>query len=60
MSKSSAVKAAPAQSKESGRKSDPFVLDVKKIRADARQHMDDGPVTSTYGADKEVVLKLLN
>jgi bacterioferritin len=60
MSKSSAVKAAPAQSKESGRKSDPFVLDVEKIRADARQHMDDGPVTSTYGADKEVVLKLLN
>jgi bacterioferritin len=54
MSKSSAAKAEPVQSK------DPFVLDVEKIRADARQHMDDGPVTSTYGADREVVLKLLN
>jgi bacterioferritin len=60
MSKSSAVKAAPAQSKEAGGKSDPFVLDMEKIRANARRHMDDGPVTSSYGADKEVVLKLLN
>ncbi|MDR5750113.1 MULTISPECIES: ferritin-like domain-containing protein [unclassified Caballeronia] len=54
MSKSSAAKAEPGQSK------DPFVLDVEKIRADARQHMDEGPVTATYGADREVVLKLLN
>ncbi len=34
MSKSSAVKAAPHDSKGA------FVLDVEKIRADARQHMD--------------------
>jgi len=54
MSKSSAAKAEPAQSK------DAFVLDVEKIRAEARQHMDEGAVTSTYGADREVVLKLLN
>ena len=54
MSKSSAVKAAPGQSK------DAFVLDVEKIRADARQHMDEGPVTPSYGADRETVLKLLN
>jgi len=54
MSKSSAAKAAPGTSK------DPFVLDVEKIRSDARQHMDEGPVTATYGADREVVLKLLN
>ncbi|BAN22731.1 ferritin-like domain-containing protein [Caballeronia insecticola] len=54
MSKSSAVKAAPSQPH------DAFVIDVEKIRADARQHMDDGPVTSTYGADRETVLKLLN
>ncbi|WP_158936629.1 bacterioferritin [Burkholderia sp. S171] len=60
MSKSSAVKAAPEQSKGPAGKSDPFVLDMEKIRANARQHMDDGSVTSTYGADKEVVLKLLN
>ncbi|AQG98165.1 bacterioferritin [Burkholderia sp. KK1] len=54
MSKSSAVKAAPNQS------TDAFVLDLDKIRADARQHMDEGPVTSSYGADRETVLKLLN
>jgi bacterioferritin len=54
MSKSSAAKAEPSQSK------DAFVLDVEKIRAEARQHMDEGAVTSTYGADREVVLKLLN
>ncbi|GAB5100373.1 ferritin-like domain-containing protein [Caballeronia sp. LP006] len=54
MSKSSAVQAAPTQSR------DAFVLDVEKIRADARTHMDEGPVTPSYGADREVVLKLLN
>ncbi|SAL19236.1 ferritin Dps family protein [Caballeronia peredens] len=54
MSKSSAVKAASSHS------GDAFVIDVEKIRADARQHMDEGPVTSTYGADRETVLKLLN
>ncbi|KND55477.1 Bacterioferritin [Candidatus Paraburkholderia kirkii] len=54
MSKSSAVKAAP------GHAGDSFVIDVEKIRADARQHMDEGPVTPSYGADRETVLKLLN
>ncbi|MDR5833480.1 ferritin-like domain-containing protein [Caballeronia sp. LZ034LL] len=54
MSNSSAVKTAPQTS------SDPFVLDLDKIRADARQHMDEGPVTASYGADRETVLKLLN
>jgi bacterioferritin len=56
MSKSSA---APQQSSSSG-KMDPFVLDVEKIRTEARKHMEEGPITSTYGADREVVLKLLN
>ncbi|WP_277185487.1 bacterioferritin [Caballeronia sp. BR00000012568055] len=57
MAKSSAAKAAPQESRESR---DAFVLDLEKIRADARQHMDEGPVTSSYGADRETVLKLLN
>jgi bacterioferritin len=39
---------------------DPFVMDLKKIREDARKHMSDGPVTQSYGADRETVLKLLN
>jgi bacterioferritin len=37
-----------------------FVMDVKKIRERARQHMEEGAITSTYGADRETVLKLLN
>jgi bacterioferritin len=40
--------------------SDPFVMDIKKIREDARKHMSEGPVTQTYGANRETVLKLLN
>ncbi|HZZ13872.1 MAG TPA: ferritin-like domain-containing protein [Paraburkholderia sp.] len=40
--------------------SDPFVMDIEKIRADARKHMSDGAVTQTYGADLDTVLKLLN
>jgi bacterioferritin len=51
MSKSSS---APAQSHG------PFVMDLQKIREDARKHMSDGAVTQGYGADREVVLKLLN
>jgi bacterioferritin len=39
---------------------DTFVMDVQKIREDARKHMSDGPVTATYSADRETVLKLLN
>lgn len=39
---------------------DTFRLDLEKIRERARQHMDEGPVTSTYGADRETILKLLN
>ena len=39
---------------------DPFVMDLKKIREDARKHMSDGPVTQSYGADRDTVLKLLN
>ena len=38
----------------------PFVMDLQKIREDARKHMSDGAVTQSYGADREVVLKLLN
>ncbi|OLL30465.1 bacterioferritin [Burkholderia sp. SRS-W-2-2016] len=37
-----------------------FSMDLQKIRDDARKHMSDGPVTATYGADRETVLKLLN
>jgi bacterioferritin len=39
---------------------DPFVMDVQKIRDEARKHMSDGSVTQSYSADKHTVLKLLN
>ncbi|GAB7523616.1 ferritin-like domain-containing protein [Paraburkholderia sp. 2C] len=38
----------------------PFVMDLEKIRAQARQDMEDGPVTQSYNADRQTVLKLLN
>ncbi|MEM5343372.1 ferritin-like domain-containing protein [Paraburkholderia azotifigens] len=37
-----------------------FVMDLERIRQQARKDMDEGPVTSTYGADRDTVLKLLN
>jgi bacterioferritin len=30
------------------------------LRANARKNIEDGAITSTYGADKEVVIRLLN
>jgi bacterioferritin len=49
-------------SKSSGvtKSTDTFVMDVQKIRDEARKHMSDGAVTQTYGADLPTVLKLLN
>jgi bacterioferritin len=35
-------------------------MDIKKIREDARKHMSEGPVTQSYDANREVVIKLLN
>jgi len=35
-------------------------IDVKALRARARQKITDGAVTENYGADREMVLKLLN
>lgn len=36
------------------------LTDVQTLRSRARQHIDDGAVTSTYRADRNVVLKMLN
>ncbi|MDF5752048.1 ferritin-like domain-containing protein [Spongiactinospora sp. TRM90649] len=40
--------------------SDDFVLDVQKIRQQARAKMAEGPVTDTYGKDKNRVIEILN
>ena len=37
-----------------------FVSDVAALRARARQHIEDGAVTPSYGAHRQTVLKLLN
>src|SRR5678815_5301305 len=38
----------------------PFLTDVKTLRETARQHIQAGAVTSNYGADPNVVCKVLN
>src|SRR5262245_27908064 len=38
----------------------PFVTDVEKLRARARQHIEQGAITGGYRADRETVLKLCN
>lgn len=37
-----------------------IISDISAIRARARQHVSQGAVTPSYGADRNVVLKLLN
>lgn len=38
----------------------PFLSDLKAIRERARQHIERGAVTASYGADRETVIRLLN
>lgn len=38
----------------------PFPIDVSTLRKRARQHIQEGAVTSGYNADRTMVLKLLN
>ena len=37
-----------------------FVTDVKELRRRARQHVENGAVTASYGGDKETIVRLLN
>jgi bacterioferritin len=37
-----------------------FVSDIESLRRKAREHMDQGPITSAYGADRERVIAVLN
>lgn len=39
---------------------EPFRLDLENIKQRAREHMSEGAVTSTYGADREAVIRVLN
>ena len=40
--------------------SKPFLTDVKTLRQRARQHIEEGAVTSGYRADRATVIKILN
>jgi bacterioferritin len=37
-----------------------FLTDIQTLRTRARQHIEEGAVTSGYAADRDMVLKLLN
>lgn len=37
-----------------------FLSDVETLRARARAHMDQGPITEAYGADRQRVIDVLN
>jgi bacterioferritin len=37
-----------------------FLTDIETLRARARQHIDRGPITAAYGADRERVIAVLN
>jgi bacterioferritin len=39
---------------------EPFRLDLENIKKRAREHMSEGAVTESYGADREAVIKVLN
>src|ERR1700681_1385071 len=38
----------------------PFVSDIQELRRRARQHMEEGAVTSAYAADRNTVIRILN
>jgi bacterioferritin len=37
-----------------------FMTDIDEIRRRAREHIDQGPITEAYGADRERVIDVLN
>jgi bacterioferritin len=38
----------------------PFLTDIQELRRRAREHMEQGAVTSGYKADREAVIRILN
>ncbi|MFA5883585.1 MAG: hypothetical protein WDA60_07030 [Acidimicrobiia bacterium] len=37
-----------------------FSTDVETLRRNARAHIEEGPITQAYGADRERVIAVLN
>jgi bacterioferritin len=53
---------SPTSSKQQSKSasSQPFLSDIKTLRARARKHIEDGAVTDEYKDDREKVCKILN
>lgn len=49
----------PGKPGKSGAKGE-FLTDVKELRRRARRHIEDGAVTSGYGADRDAVVRIMN
>jgi bacterioferritin len=49
-----------AMKNKSKDESRPFVTDVQELRRRAREHMEEGAVTSGYRADRNTVIRILN
>jgi bacterioferritin len=49
------MKAKPAKEEQR-----PFVTDIQELRRRAREHMEQGAVTSGYKAERETVIRVLN
>ena len=39
---------------------DEFVSDIDTLRRNAREHIEEGPITDAYGADRQRVISVLN
>lgn len=55
-----AIKRTPPENTAPESRVSQFISDISAIRERARKHVADGAVTASYGADREVVLRLLN
>ena len=51
---------ATTTTRSAGGNGTPFLTDVKTLRERARQHIEEGAVTTSYGADRNAVVKVLN
>ena len=51
---------ATAKTGKTSKPEQPFLTDIKTLRARARKHIEDGAVTAAYRADRTTVIKLLN
>ena len=52
--------AKPPKEKSPEEKPGPFMTDIQELRRRAREHMEQGAVTASYRADREVVIRILN